>query len=129
MNTIRKLLCWLFAISSLLCVWNALKIILRLIHQHSTFLSPRILVIAAFFPVLAVLLAIAWWTVWKKKPSGRAWAVAACLTFVLLPLWGIFSSRSVPFSLGVMLAIGVACLVILLWPVEKETSEDDASLE
>ncbi len=128
MNTIRKLLCWLFAISSLLCLWNALLLILRIVHRHYAFLPGRGALAIAFFPVLAIVFAAAWWTVWKRKPSARGWGIAACLTYVLVSAWGIFSSRSVPVSLGVMLAVGVAGLFVLLWPVHDEASEDDPSL-
>jgi hypothetical protein len=123
MNVIRKLLCWLFAISSLLCLWNGFQLILRFAHRQYIASSLHNLLIASLFPALAILYAIAWWTVWKKRPSGRVWGAIACLTYVVLPIWNIIAFRSLPLSLGVMLLVGILALVILLWPVREEPEE------
>lgn len=125
MYIIRKFLCWLFAISSLVCLWNSLRFVLRFIHQHSLHQSLDGVFVVALFPTLALIYGIAWWTVWKKKRSGKAWGAVACLTYILFPLWGMIISRSVSLSLAVMLVVGILILLILLWPAEEEPSEDD----
>lgn len=125
MYPLRKFLGLLFAISSLFCLWNALKTFFLIIHQHHGPSSLNDIVHAAVFPILTVILATACWTLWKKKPSGTIWGIAACLAFILLPTWAVIYSRSIPFSLVMMFAVGVIGLVILLWPVQKDPEEDD----
>ena len=129
MDMIKKFLSWVFAVSALLCLWNALKILLRMIYRHFGFFAPRHLLAASFFPVLAIILAMAWWTVWRKRPSGKGWGTAASLTYVLLPAWAIYSSRSLALSLGAMLALGVIGLIVFLWPAGNPTPEDDSLLD
>jgi len=68
---------------------------------------------------LAAVFGVAWWTVWKGKPSARGWGIAASLFYILVSLLPIiFFSRSVWAGVGVVLtnfglvlAIGVAGLV------------------
>jgi ABC-type proline/glycine betaine transport system permease subunit len=129
MNLIKKFLSWVFAVSALLCIWNALKIIFHMIHRHYGFFTARNLLLASLFPVLVIILAMAWWTVWKRRPSGKGWGIAASLTYVLLPVWSIHSSRSLALSLGAMLALGVIGLVVFIWPAGKPTSEDGPLLD
>ena len=127
-NIIKKFLSWVFAVSALLCIWNGLKIILRMINRHYGFSAPRHLLLASVFPILTIIWAVAWWTVWRRKPSGKGWGIVASLTYVLLPVWTIYSSHSLAFSLGAMLALGVIGLVVFIWPAGKPTPEDDDPL-
>lgn len=116
MNAIRKLICWLFAISAVLCLWNATRLGVYIAHRHDAFQSLRSLLIAAILPVLAAIYLVAWWTVWKEKPSTRGWGIAASLTYVLLPICGtLYSSRSLPSSIWAMLGIGVLGLIAFSW--------------
>jgi len=118
MRDLRKLLCWLFAASSLLCVWNALKLIFRIIDLHYSFVGITSFLAVCFFPVLAVILAIAWWKVWKEKPSGWRWGIAASLTYILIALWLV-----IHFSVHlwhrphpeVLLVIGFSGLIAFSW--------------
>jgi hypothetical protein len=123
MVVIRKFLCWLFAISSLLCLWNGLLLILRFVHRQYIALSFHNLLIASLLPALTILYGIAWWTAWKKRPSGRVWGIIACLTYVLLPIWNLVAFRSLSISLMIMLLVGILALVILLWPIHEEPEE------
>ena len=112
MNGIRKLMCWLFAISSVLCLWNAVRLIQHTMHRNDAFQSSRSFFIASFLPVLAIIYSLAWWTVLKDKRSAKSWGIVASLTFVFLPILGrLASSRSFPSSLWIMLGIGVLGLV------------------
>lgn len=118
MRDLRKLLCWLFAVSSLLCVWNALKLIFRIIDLQRTFVGITSFLAVCFFPILAVILAIAWWTVWKEKPSGWRWGIAASLTYILIALWLV-----IHFSVHlwhrphpeILLVIGFSGLIAFSW--------------
>lgn len=113
----RKFLCWVFALSSLLCLWNAITIIQRIIHLHDASLPLRTLLLAMFFPVLVTIYGTAWWTGWKEKSSGRRWGIAASITYTLLSLWEtLHFSRPLLGPIGVMLAIGIIGLAGFLWP-------------
>jgi len=128
MNTIRNLLAWLFAISSLLCLWHSVKFALRIINWHFTHLSFPGLLAVSIFPALAILYGIAWWTVWRKWRSGRFWGAVACLTYVVFPIWAVIKFRSLPLALLAMFVIGATALIIILWPTHEEPeppSEDD----
>lgn len=122
MRDLRKFFCWLFAISSLLCFWNALKVLVYLMHRHYALFSIRDLLPAAFFPLLVFIFTIAWWTVWKEKRSGRVWATVASGTYILISLWMLIYLQ-LPFwhqpHPEVMLAIGVIGLVTYLWPYKE----------
>ena len=115
MRDLRRLLCWLFAISSLLCLWNAYRLILHIMHRHDAFRTLRSLLIAGLFPVLAAIYAMSWWMVWRDKPSARAWGIAASSAYVVLSLWAMFYSSRFGSSLGVMLAVGASGLFVFLW--------------
>lgn len=126
MNTIRKLLAWLFAISSVLCIWHSLQFVFRFItYRHHADLSFSNLLAVSIFPALAVLYGVAWWTVLMKLGSGRFWGVLASLTYVAFPLWAMIKFHSVQFALIVMLAIGLFLLVVLLWPTHEEPKKPD----
>ena len=116
MNIARKLMCWLFAISSVLCLWNAVRLIEFMLHRHDAFRSLRSVLIAVSLPALAAIYSVAWWTNWKEKRSARGWGIAASLTLVLLSLAGILDlARTAPASLAIMLAIGILGLGAFLW--------------
>jgi hypothetical protein len=123
---IRTLVCWLYAICSLLSIWNAFKSIAHFVRRQSETGSFPNLLIASLFLILAVLYAVAWWTTWKKKSSSRAWGIAAFVTYVLLPILGVTLSRSISVALAIMFAVGVIGLVVLLWPAHKEPPEDES---
>ncbi len=122
MNTIRKLLGWLFAISSVLCLWHSPQFVLRIISRHYN-LSFRNLLAVSIFPILAILYGIAWWTVWRKWRSGRFWGALACLTYVVFPIWTVIMFRSLPLVLLAMFVIGATALIIILWPTHEEPEE------
>lgn len=117
-----KVLLWVFAISALMCLWIAFPRIVGIVHQ-SAFLTPRTLLVPGVFSVLAAIFAVAWWAVWKRNPSGRAWGIIASLTYILLSLFTIWSrihrGRSVRGSLGTALAIGVIGLFAFLRGAEQ----------
>jgi hypothetical protein len=109
-----KTLCSFFALSSVLTLSIALPIILRMIARHHALLTLSLLV-PGVLSVQAAIYGMAWWTVWKRKPSARAWAIAASLTTILLSLLIIWSnlhhSRPIWWCSGVMLAWGITGLV------------------
>src|SRR6185312_11269727 len=115
MNTIRKSISSLFALSAALCVWNGGRIIFFILRRHDAFQTTRSWIAALLMPLLVAIYSIAVWTIWTDRTSARLWGVLASLTFIALPVWSmLYLSRPLPTALGVMLAIGIAGLVIFL---------------
>ncbi len=118
-------MCWLFAISSLGCLRIGLLRILRIVLRHNAARSFNLLFATAFF-VAAIIFALAWWTIWKERPSAKAWGIAASLIFILLPIGSaVYFSRSILGPFGVMLATGVVALVAFLWRAEPHGATEN----
>jgi hypothetical protein len=95
-NDLRKYLCWCFGFQSLLILLFPFRRIVSAIHRHYALLALPSLLNAAFFSVTAAILAVAWWAVWKGKPSARGWGIAASLTcFLIFFHPDIFPARSI----------------------------------
>ena len=123
MQKLRTFLCWLFAISSLLCLRIAFLRILHTFLRHDAFLPLRRQLALALFSDLAIIFGMAWWTVWRGKPFAKCWGITASLMYIFFPIWNIiYFSRSVWHSFGVMFATGVAGLVAFLWRDEQHGS-------
>ncbi len=72
---------------------------------------PR-LFITALFTIAVIIYGLAWWTVWKKKPSGRGWGIVASLIYLPVSLSGIiFFAQPLLGYEGIVLALGVAGMV------------------
>ena len=116
MPTLRKNLCWIFAIEAFVCLQLALSSIPRTIHRPYAFFSLRNLLVPALFTALAVVFGKAWWTVWKERPSARVWGIAASLMWTLI----FFSQFIIPLRpvwdkhVGALFIGGVG-LVAFLW--------------
>jgi hypothetical protein len=83
------------------------------IHRRHGLLSLRNQLTTAFFLALISIFALAWWTVWKEKPSARGWGVAASLAYVLIYLQPIiFSSKYVWWHASADLFIGIVGLIV-----------------
>jgi hypothetical protein len=126
----RKIMSWVFAFISVVCLWIALLCIITTIRYYRLILPETGLAVPAIFLVLATFFGVAWWTVWEEKPSAKKWGIAASLINNLVMLceiirhsrssWsraGVLLSRA-----GVLLAIGIVGLIAFLWP-DKEESE------
>jgi peptidoglycan biosynthesis protein MviN/MurJ (putative lipid II flippase) len=120
---IRKILCWIFACTSLLYFLLSLRSIYT-ISRHHAFVTLRNLLIAVLFEVVvAAITGITWWTILKGKPSAGGWGIAASLMYILIFLWPIiFSLRSVwPHHVGA-LVIGMVGLVAFVRRDEQTRS-------
>jgi len=129
MHKLRVFMSWMYAISSLMCLWRVFLRILR-IRRDFVFLPVPLfnLLVPIEFSVLAIIYGAAWWTIFKGKPSARGWGTTASLTYILFPLSEIiYFSRPVWSSLGVMLATGIAGLVIFMWRDKQHDSSKDPS--
>ena len=126
MHNLRTFMSWMYAISSLQCLRIAFLRILR-IQRDFVFLPVPLLnlLVPTEFSVFAIIFGVAWWTVFKGKPSARGWGITASLIYVLFSLSEIiYYSRPVWGSLGVMLATGVAGLVAFVWRKDRHGSSE-----
>lgn len=82
---IRKLMSWIFLVTSLQYSTVSLRSFPYAIHRHYGDPLLRILLTAPVFSiVMGSISALAWWTVWKEKSSAKVWALAASLMYVLV---------------------------------------------
>ena len=66
---------------------------------------------------------MAWWTVWKEKPSGKSWGIVASLINNLAMITAfILHKRSLSGCQWEVLVVGIVGLIAFLWP-DKEESE------
>ena len=105
-----------FMVSFLLCLWIGPMTLLRAFHRYHDILTVRAILVPAFFLVQTPIYGMASWTVWKRKPSARVWAIVASLTYILIPLlaiWaGVHLSRPIRGCSVVMLVVGVTGLIV-----------------
>ena len=125
----RKIMCWIFAIIAVVCLWIVLYHITYIIRYYYTHLSLlmhfslRILIVPVLFALLAYIFGMAWWTVWKDKTSAKSWGIVASLINILVMLRPfIRHSHSLSGRQWELLAIGIAGLIAFMWP-DKEESE------
>jgi hypothetical protein len=61
---------------------------------------------------MAAVFGIAWWKVWKQRPSERAWGIAASILMAMYPLWHIIHSpRSIRTYAIITLAVGIVGVI------------------
>jgi hypothetical protein len=83
-HELRRILGWCFAFTSLLHFLVPLWRIAYRMYRHYTILIPSTLLSVTFFWVAAIIFGVAWWTVWKGRPSAKGWGIAASLTYFLI---------------------------------------------
>jgi hypothetical protein len=118
MPFVKKVLCWIFAVTSLLYLENLYQITLYGMRRHyapSLFLS---VLLAVAFDILVVgFSGMAWWSIWKEMPSAKGWAIAASAMHILIFLRQfIFPSQLVWGRHAGALVIGIVGLIAFLWP-------------
>lgn len=115
MDTARKIMCWLFAISVAFCLWNEFRVLVYISHRNEAFQTVRTWVLCSVLPALGSIYATAWWRIWKGKSSARVWGMVASATFILFPLFGIlYPPGSVPPAVWVTFAIGICGFEVFL---------------
>lgn len=87
---------------------------------------------------MGTIFAVAWWTVWRQKPSGRIWGAAASLINVLTGLWPMvmwpgdtfhsFGAVGVLSVFGLVTFIGLAGLFLFLRRTEMPQQVEERSL-
>jgi drug/metabolite transporter (DMT)-like permease len=87
--------------------------------------SLLILTVPVLFTFLTYIFGMAWWTVWKEKPSGKSWGIAASLINNLVMISAfILHKRPLSDYQWEVLAIGIVGLIAFLWPDEEESEID-----
>jgi len=127
MKTLRKFLCWVFAATSVASLQVAFQFIPRTIQRPHALLHPSNWVGPALLAASAVFFGLAWWSVWRGKPSARRWGIAASLVYIVLSLWPVvlfWRSAWESFwflwaNFGLVLGIGVAGLVAFVRRYEQ----------
>jgi peptidase M50-like protein len=110
MHTFRKNLSWVFIFISLVCLQIAVSSMLAANHRHHSLLLFRYFLAPFIFTMMAAVHGVAWWTIWKNKPSARIWGLAASLINLLISVGLIYLSRS-PRRLWLVLGVGIAGLI------------------
>jgi hypothetical protein len=110
---IRKVLCWIFACTSVMYIVLCLRSIRTISQNYASLTLSNLLVFALFEAVVAAITGTAWWTILKGEPSARGWGIAASLMHILIFLR--------PIILGIVwwhhagaLVIGIVGLVNFL---------------
>ncbi len=136
MRLIRKIMGWVFAMTSALVVLGGCLFLAQTfqVQRQYAFSKPRILLIDAIFPTMLIVFGVAWWTTWKALPSAKVWGMAASLTYVLISLWlithGSQSDWAVPgaeFILGTVGLIAFSPRPRRRYATEETQPEDDPS--
>lgn len=120
MTALRNFLCWVFALTALVCVPVTLPYLQRIYRHSSRHLLPDLIVLS-MFAIFITVFGAAWWTTWRRKRSGRFWGIAASLINILLALPIIILTRSVNDIVAV-LAVGVVGLVAFWRRYEQPSS-------
>ena len=121
-KTLRKIMAWIFLLACLQYMVALVESFLSPTSQVRLSLSLQSMLSApVFFVVLALVCGMAWWSIWKRKSTGRAWGVAASLAEVLMfcrqfvvyvpPGWGRYAGA---------LVVGIVGLVAFFHPEPME---------
>ena len=86
MLTLRKSLCWVFALTAIICFRIGFWPVLSSIFRQSDPTSFHALLVDALFAASAVVFAAAWWTTLRSKSTARGWGLAASALILLLAM-------------------------------------------
>jgi len=135
-KTLRWALGWNFAFMALICAAMSILVILRTMRfkqeafQHAASSNPLVFFLYAVFPVAAVLFGVAWWKIWRQRPSARTWGIAACILLALHPLWRVIGRQgSVHIYNFIVLAVAIVGLIAFSIRDNDPLGENDHFLE
>jgi len=117
---VRKVLCWIFACTSVLYVVLFLRNIYATSQNYAFLTLGNLLIFVLFEAVVAAITGTAWWSILKGEPSARGWGIAASLMYILIFLRPIIF----PWGTGWLhhvgaLVIGIVGLVNFLLRYEQ----------
>jgi hypothetical protein len=129
LQDIRKSMGWVFGVSALMTIWKFFSMIRWMNDFGYDFVQLRSLFLA-YFPALAMVNTMAWWSIWKDKRWARGWGIAASLICIELPIRRMIRFHHSPWGdLGGLVVIGVACLIAFLWPSPMKPANSDPKPE
>ncbi len=112
MLTLRKSLCWVFALTAIICFRIGFWPVLTSIFRQSDPTSFKALLVDALFAASAVVFAAAWWTTLRAKSSARGWGLAASALILLLALLPTLLTHHLMLGIfRIVLAVGVVGIV------------------
>ena len=124
MPFVKKVLSWVFAVTSLLYLENLYRIILYVIHRNYGPAVQHALLLASLFNVFVIATSgMAWWNIWKEMSSAKWWAIAASVMHIVIFLRQFVSPSQPVWGRHVgALIIGIIGLIAFLWPAEQMPS-------
>jgi hypothetical protein len=114
MDFLRKVWSGLFAITSAVAIWGTFRIAPHMLHRQ--FSGTNVLAsieAVTVCPIEAIVFGLAWWSVWKEKPSARFWGVAASLIWLLTALIAYVQFSRLTWALPIA---GIAGLIAFSAP-------------
>jgi len=132
LRILKLALGWNFAFLSLLCAGLACWIILRTfqIQLMAASSHPVALILDAVFPAMAAVFGVAWWKVWKQRPSARIWGIAASVLLALYPLSHIIRFPRLIYGYDlVVLSVAIAGLIAFYMSDKAPPEQIEQTLE
>jgi hypothetical protein len=122
MNSVRNWFGWLFAITSVVCIRIAFRLSPQ-VMQHRPY-NLHFIESITIFPVEAIIFAMAWWFVWKRKHSARFVGIAASLTLLVNTLIAYLQFPHLFWSVRTIAiaALGILGVIAFILPDQAETT-------
>jgi hypothetical protein len=127
LELLRKILCWAYVVVSLKCLAESAHNLSFVIQQFESMPILRGPIGPALVSIITCLVAgVAWWTLWRRRRSGRARAIALSLILIFSYFTQfIFSIRSGRDRHLSALLLGIVGLVVF-W--RRQTQADDGGI-
>lgn len=124
MRDVRRVMCWIFAVTCLLNLTVFFRSVLYGIRYYYPPPLLRSLYITGLVSAAVSLCSgVAWWTLWRKKRHARIWAIAAsAMSVVIFVRQFVFPTRPVWDHHWGALFIGIVGLVVFSWPDKQDGS-------
>ena len=127
MRRCRMFMSWYFCWFSVILVAATIWTDVALIHGSAPIKWSRFVLVDLSFLLSSAAFATAWWAVWRRKRSGRGWAIAASLVSILQSLYGLFLGWDVfakwfGGTSWLPTAFGVLGLIAFSWPDKQHGS-------
>ena len=117
---VKKVLCWIFACTSLMYVVLCLRSMYTISKSLASLTLSNLLIFVVFEAVVAAITGMAWWSILKGEPSARGCGIAASLIYISIFLRPIIFSWPTGWLHHVgALVIGIVGLIKFLQPNER----------
>jgi hypothetical protein len=119
----KKFMGWIFLVTSLGQISPSVRSISLARQQYTASFAYGLLVPPTLSLAVTIICGIAWWTIWRSRPSARTWGIAAASVCILIfirqfiiripPAW----DREVTW-----LWVGIVGLVTFLLPQKRASN-------